>query len=138
MGGQGLRIFRHYLSGPALSLFLFESCVVGCILYAAVSQSTPLSLSCDSFNCRIAPVLISAILISIVMYATGVYDREHLSDLRQTVKRMLVSYIICAPILIVFMEYTATRPLNSIGERALFYALLIAGLFTCVVSARLT
>lgn len=134
-----LRIFRHYLSSSALSLFVFEGCVVLTILYAAVSQYGSVNLeACRAFDCRATPVFVSASFISLVMYATGLYDRELLWNLRQTVKRMTVSYVICAPILIVFFEYTQSVPPNSLGVRVAFYALLTAALFASVISARIT
>jgi len=139
LGGRVLRVFRHYLSSSAVSLFLFEGIVVLAILYAAATQFDSLgTAACQQFDCYLAPALISAALISLVMYATGLYDREHLADLRQTIKRMTVSYLICAPILIAFLVYSDSRQIDQIGERVVSYALLMAALFGCVVSARLT
>ena len=137
-----MRVFRHYLSASALTLFLFESSVMMVALLAImqVFAVSDLSGRAETADAQQAPIvaitLAGALAVSVIMYSVGLYERWYLRDVRHFLQRLVVCIVICSPILIIDFEYTTSPPFKGPAASALFYVLLLTIVFACVAGAR--
>src|ERR1051325_1597153 len=97
-----LRIFRHYVSASALMLLGLESAILIGIIYSfqfvtAAAEGHNLLNAAD----QLGMASFFAVFAAAVMWAIGVYDKQHLADFRRIANRLLVSLLICAPIALV-------------------------------------
>ena len=133
-----LRIFRHYFSTAALCLFVCEAAMVGFVLYAAsVSLQMPGPGVVESAPSALETVIIPALIVSIGMYALGLYKPQQLENLRRTLPRLVAVLCIFAPILVVTSDITWINPELDARGRALVYLRWTIVLFSCVLLARL-
>lgn len=90
-----LRLFRHYLSAPALLLLSVEATllmlVVGLLLLRFGQGREAADLPAGALP---VPMLAIALLWSI-----GLYDRSHLTDCRRAAGRLMVAFLLCWPLL---------------------------------------
>ena len=95
-----LRLFRHYLSGPALFLCLCETAVVALALYATATVLVPPDAETGAAVVRyLAAALVPAVVNAVLMYSMGLYDLRHVANLRRAWPRLAVCLCIAAPLL---------------------------------------
>ena len=140
-----MRVFRHYLSASALTLFLFESSVTMIVLFAIMQKFAVRELSgradgvSGSVDAQIIAITVAgALAVSVIMYSVGLYERWHLRDLRWFLQRLAVCAAFCGPILLIDFTYTINSPFTAPAASALFYLMLVATVFACMAGARLT
>ncbi len=126
-----LRIFRHHLSAPALLLFVLENIVFTGIfiwvMQVGVDARSPGHLqSAAIFQASL--VVPTAVLLSLVMWSIGAYDKWHLTDYRRVAGRLAVTFAVIYPILLLTLYWWS----SGVSTVALFpacsAAALVAGL----------
>ena len=134
-----LRIFRHYLSAPALSLLALEILILSAIIYSfqfmtAVADGHNLRFSTDKLGMSAGMALFAAA----VMWAIGVYDKQHLADFRRIANRLIVTLAICAPLALVALRLhprlSEEFDLSPSRETALWIVSLALGFSSVLVS----
>ncbi len=120
-----MRIFRHYVSAPAVAMLLVEVLLIGIILFAFVTAGRPVTLpSSDYFaDARVAGGL--AVAIALIMCSTGAYDKSSLSDYRHLFSRLFVCLVICLLSLLAVAYLDAKNETQILGanEHMLIFAL---------------
>jgi sugar transferase (PEP-CTERM system associated) len=100
-----LRIFRHYVSAPALMLLALESAILVGIIYSfqfvtATAEGHSLANAAE----KLGMASFFAAFAAAVMWAIGVYDKQHLADFKRIANRLLVSLLICAPVALIALR----------------------------------
>jgi len=135
-----LRIFRHYMSAPALMLLALESAILIGIIYCfqfatAVAEGHNLRHAAD----KLGMASFFAVFAAAVMWAIGIYDKQHLADFRRIANRLLVSLLICAPAALIALRLHPTLneefALSPSRETALWVASIAVG-FASVFATR--
>src|SRR5690242_18689187 len=112
--------------------------MVGFVLYAASrSLEMPGRSVVESTPSALETIIIPALIVSIGMYALGLYKPQQLENLRRTLPRLVAVLCIFAPILIVTSDITWINPELDARGRALVYLRWTIVLFSCVLIARL-
>jgi sugar transferase (PEP-CTERM system associated) len=132
------RFFRHYLSSSAISLFLIETSVVIFILFYSFNYYLAPELTTGSIVSNVFLLIaLPASIISVVMYATGLYDRWHLGDFRRIANRLAACFLICLPILILLFKINSLEIAAAERLKISFYMALTSSLFIGVLLARI-
>lgn len=120
-----MRIFRHYVSAPAVAMLLVEVWLIGLILYAFMTAGRPaLMFSADYLpEARIAAGL--AVVISLIMCSIGAYDKLSLSDYRHLLSRLIVSLVLCVVTLVIVVYFNSRSDERFLGYngQALVFAM---------------
>jgi sugar transferase (PEP-CTERM system associated) len=104
-----LRIFRHYVSAPAVMLLALESAILIGIIYSfqfvtATAEGHSLAHAAE----KLGMASFFAVFAAAVMWAIGVYDKQHLADFRRIANRLLVSLLICTPVALIALRLHPT------------------------------
>jgi sugar transferase (PEP-CTERM system associated) len=104
-----LRIFRHYVSAPAVMLLALESAILIGIIYSfqfatATAEGHSLAHAAE----KLGMASFFAVFAAAVMWAIGVYDKQHLADFRRIANRLLVSLLICVPVALIALRLHPT------------------------------
>ncbi len=120
-----MRIFRHYVSAPAVAMLLVEVLLISIILFAFViaGHSTPVPHTDYVDGAQLAAGF--GIAIALIMISTGAYDKLSLSDYRHLLSRLIVCLVICFLSLLVIGYFDADSEVQILGdhERELLIAL---------------
>lgn len=120
-----MRIFRHYVSAPAVAMLLVEVLLIGIILFAFVTAGRPITLPSSDYlaDARVAGGL--AVAIALIMCSTGAYDKSSLSDYRHLFSRLFVCLVICLLSLVAVAYLDAKNDARLLGsnEHMLIFAL---------------
>jgi len=128
-----LRLFRHYLSGPALFLCLCEFTVVALALYVAATVLVPPDAQTGAPVARyLAAALVPAFVNAVLMYSMGLYDVRHVANLRRALPRLAVCLCVGAPLLGSTLVSNSTT-----GNEFVFYATWTGLVVTCVLVGRI-
>lgn len=96
-----LRIFRHHLSAPALLLFVVENLIFTILFLWLVQASRLARLLAPRPADEIfhgGTVFTLAVLLSVVLWSIGAYDKWDLDDLRRLAGRLVAGFIIAFPL----------------------------------------
>jgi sugar transferase (PEP-CTERM system associated) len=133
-----LRIFRHYVSAPAVSLLVLDTAVIAVVLFgfsvfARGEQPAALhGAALPSFALAALP----AMFISLVMYSTGAYDKTHLDNYRHLMSRLAVCLGICLVVFVFVYQVDSTYFLRLFGVSNSVYFLALVLVFPAVFSTR--
>ena len=121
-----MRIFRHYVSAPAVAMLLVEVLLIGLILFAFVTAGRPAPMMSTNYlaEARVAGGL--AVAIALIMCSTGAYDKSSLSDYRHLLSRLIVCLIICVVSLLVIAYFDSQSDVRFLGSNE---HMLIGALF---------
>lgn len=127
-----LRVFRHYLSAPAVFLLCLEGTLLFFVLYAA-ARLTPLAGTADGHDMTVTPV---ALFASAVLSSVGLYDKAALADHRRAARRLAVAFFVCWPALFLpaWLRLDAAAPPLAAASLS---AATMAGALSAVFLARL-
>jgi sugar transferase (PEP-CTERM system associated) len=130
-----LRIFRHYLSAGALYLFICEAVLVTVVLYAAVEAVAPLRLQSGDY---LGAILVPAIITSMLMYAMGLYQAQHLADFWRILPRLVILLCVTAPVVLISWNINLIHPAPGDVQRIVGYASWAVILLACTLILRLS
>ncbi len=132
-----LRIFRHHLSAPALLLFVLENAVFTAVFFwltragLMAAAGMPVGLP-EIFHSSIIYAL--AILVSVILWSIGAYDKGHLDDVRRVAGRLIVAFFIAYPLALGLLYF------NGVNAKATLFFLpaccavgLVVGLFGILI-----
>ncbi len=129
-----LRVFRHYVSAPAIVLLLVEATLVFLVLSLAARQFAPLLGGVPAED-HLRAVMPASLFASAVLCSIGLYDKASLTDYRRAAGRLAVAFFICWPALFLpVWTYAGAAPLAAAG----LTAVATVGALSGVLAARLT
>ena len=133
-----LRVFRHYLSGSAMCLFVCEAVAICLALFAAalllkVSEFTPR----EATGGALAVILISSALNAFVMYSIGLYNHQLMENFPEALPRLIAVFAIFTLIVALTMVLMLAPARETAGDRTLLYVSVAAIAFAGVLIARL-
>lgn len=128
-----LRVFRHYLSAPAMVLLCLEASVLLGVLYLATRQIGVLAQGGDAG--RPVPLIVPlSLFASAVLCSIGMYDKYTLANHRRAATRLVVAFFICWPAMfLAAMAQAEAVPLVAAGATST----AMAGALASVYAARL-
>ncbi|HLI11945.1 MAG TPA: TIGR03013 family XrtA/PEP-CTERM system glycosyltransferase [Alphaproteobacteria bacterium] len=134
-----LRLFRHYLSVPAIALLLCDGFAAALMLFIGLRYLSPHAPAIGpgpygSIRWSVdicAPVAI----LCVVMYSMGLYEKSSLIDFKKIPSRLIVGIIFCLPLLVVFAHFNF-RAAVSLPALALHYAAWLAAIFAADLGIR--
>ncbi len=128
-----LRVFRHYLSAPAISLLCLETSVLIGVLYMVAQNVTVTAGDGERLHAAALIVPVS-LFVAAVLCAIGMYDHYALANYRRAALRLVVAFVICWPALFV-PAWMLTRMAPLTAALASGAAMMVA--FSGVFAARL-
>lgn len=131
-----MRIFRHYVSAPAVAMLLVEVLLIGLILFAFVTAGRPAPAMSANYlgEARVAGGL--AIAIALIMCSTGAYDKSSLSDYRHLLSRLIVCLVICVISLLVIAYFDSKSEVRFLGSNEHMLILALFAVFPAIFITR--
>ena len=131
-----MRIFRHYVSAPAVAMLLVEVWLIGLILYAFMTTGRPAAMFSAEYlpEARIAAIF--AVIISLIMCSIGAYDKLSLSDYRHLLSRLIVSLVLCVVVLVIIVYFNKQSPDRFLGYNGQALVLAMFAVFPAIFITR--
>ena len=131
-----MRIFRHYVSAPAVAMLLVEVLLIGIIVFTFLTAvRMPASGGSDMLvELRLSTIL--AVAISLIMASTGAYDKGSLSDYRHLFSRLFVSFLICFVGVVIVAYLDAAHGLRMLGPHGRMAIVALFAVFPAIFITR--
>jgi sugar transferase (PEP-CTERM system associated) len=131
-----MRIFRHYVSAPAVAMLLVEVLLIGIILFAFVVSARPASVRPTDFGADARTAAGLAVAIALIMFSTGAYDKLSLSDYRHLLSRLVVCLVISLLSMLAVGYFDARSSVQILGQHETELILALFAVFPAIFITR--
>ena len=132
------RVRTHFVPVPTLALGLVEIILLSCAFYLfAVPGDGHFLERITPYGVAVQFSLGLAVLTILTMSAVGLYNQDAFRDYRAMLARLVLVFVLGAPIIIAAMLIYKTWVWPDLDIRTLWYVKALATLFVCVISTRL-